>query len=391
MANNKSSSFLHFDHTPPLVYVTSSSPHPPEKTLVWWKEDGFDVHYIPYTASSTAERESYIRTISTLDRGLGLTQTYAIVAYGDAASVVLKVAMKPMHKCSAIIAYYPTQLPDPTHKYPSMLNVTVHVAGLSQKIPGNVAPENCAWKCYVYDHCGFGFADPTARNYSEGDANLAGSRSLISIAKGAQMEADIEPVADAAWRGKYDIEDPEVGANEVVSRMTQNAPHVTLLPTLEGGVGRRKLQEFYREFFIPSLVEDFDIRLVSRTIGIDRVVDEMIVSFTHTDDMDWILPGVPPTDKYVEIGVVSIVAVRGGKLVSEHMYWDQASVLMQVGLLDPKAVPKKMKDEGLKRLPVVGAEATKQLVEPRHGQYNSLLKMHGLMDGLDELNGVNGA
>jgi len=379
------SSFINFNAAPTRVYVTSASPHPPERTLLWWKEDGFDVHYIPYSA---AQRDAYINHIKSLDSGLGLSETYAIVGYGEAISTILsKVAIKPMHKCCAIIAYYPTPLPDPNFKYSPMMNVTVHVAGLSQNCP---PPEQCGWKCYIYDHCAVGFADPTSPNYSEGDANLAGSRSLVVIRRGSKKEVDIEPIADEAWLGKYEIEDPATGALTVVNKMTQNAPHVTLLPTLEGGVGRKRLQEFYEEFFIPSLVDDFDIRLVSRTIGVDRVVDEMIISFTHTDDMDWILPGVPPTDKYVEVGVVSIVAIRGGKLVSEHMYWDQASVLMQVGLLDPKAVPKKMREEGLKRLPVVGAEATKQLVEPRHQEYNHLLRIHGLMDDL-EANGRNGS
>ena len=80
--------------------------------------------------------------------------------------------------------------------------------------------------------------------------------------------------------------------------------------------------------------------------------------------------------------MVSIVAVRGDKLVSEHMYWDQASVLVQVGLLDPKMVPKKMKGDELKVLPVVGAEAARQLVEPQQARYNKLLQVHGLLDGV---------
>jgi carboxymethylenebutenolidase len=74
------------------------------------------------------------------------------------------------------------------------------------------------------------------------------------------------------------------------------------------------------------------------------------------------------------------VAIRGGRLVSEHMYWDQASVLMQIGLLDPKIFPKKLKSEGLKQLPVVGVEAAKQLLEPKQNRYNRLLQAHGLMD-----------
>ena len=81
--------------------------------------------------------------------------------------------------------------------------------------------------------------------------------------------------------------------------------------------------------------------------------------------------------------MVSIVAVRGGKLVSEHMYWDQASVLVQVGLLDPKLVPKKFKSEGTKQLPVVGAEAAKQLVDLQQSRYNKLLQVHGLFNGIN--------
>lgn len=376
--------FLSFNKKAPRVWITSSSQHPPEKILQHWQEDGFDVRYLPYNG----DQETYIASLKNLHSDLELTEQYALVCYGDAAGVVLKFAQKPVHKCCAIIAYYPSQLPSPKHKYPSLLQVVVHIAGLSQQSP---EPQECEWKCYRYDNCSLGFADPSARNHEPGEANLAASRSLAAIRRGFKKEVDIEPIVDEAWRAKYDIEDPEAASLGVVQTMTQNSPHVTILPTLQGGVGRRKLKEFYQEFFVPSLVDDFDIRLISRTIGVDRVVDEMVISFTHSDEIDWILPGVPPTDKFVEIAAVSIVAVRGGKLVSEHMYWDQASVLMQVGLLDPKVVPKRMKDEGLKKLPVVGRAAIEQLIEPEQQGYNSLLKIHGLFDGLNGVNGINGS
>lgn len=210
---------------------------------------------------------------------------------------------------------------------------------------------------------------------------------MACVRKGFNRNVDLEPVVQYVWNAKYEDDVPERASMSIVTNMTQNSPHVSILPTLEGGIGRKKLEEFYREFFVPSLVEDFKIRLVSRTMGVERVVDEMVVSFTHSDEIDWILPGVQPTDKFVEIPMVSIVAVRGGKLVSEHMYWDQASVLVQVGLLDPKVVPKQFKSKGLKRLPVAGAEAAKQLVEPRQERYNKLLQEHGLMNGLGEVNG----
>jgi hypothetical protein len=119
------------------------------------------------------------------------------------------------------------------------------------------------------------------------------------------------------------------------------------------------LKRFYSEYFTnpPSM----KITLLSRTIGTDRVVDEMHIRFKHTQEVPWILPGVPPTDKKVEILVVSIVALKGGKLHQEHVYWDQASVLVQVGLLDPKLVPQAAKDLGVAKLPVVGRRAARRV------------------------------
>ena len=377
--------FLNFNSSPPRIWLTASSPHAPEKTLLAWKEEGFETNYLPFTPHDQA---SYTKALKNLHNDLKFGEAYALVCYGEAASVVLKAALKPMPRCCSIIAYYPTVLPSPKTKFPSLLQVQVHVAGLSQVSP---RPEMCDWTLYRYEKCKSGFAEPSAPNYEGVEADLAWSRSLLCLRKAFKKDVNIEPVVQAAWDAKYEDDVPERGSMAVVQNMTQNSPHLTIFPTLEGGVGRKKLVEFYQEFFIPSLVDDFDIRLISRTIGIDRVVDEMFVSFTHSDEVDWILPGVPPTNKRVEIAVVSIVVVRGGKLVSEHMYWDQASVLVQVGLLDPKVVPKKLKNEGLKRLPVAGAEAARQLLTPRQERYNDLLKVHGLFDGLGGANGVNGS
>lgn len=90
--------------------------------------------------------------------------------------------------------------------------------------------------------------------------------------------------------------------------------------------------------------------------------------FKHSQPMPWILPGVPATNQQVEVIVVSIVCVRGGKLYSEHVYWDQASVLLQVGLLDPKLIPEKMKAEGINRLPIVGREAARRILDGSDGK-----------------------
>ncbi len=125
--------------------------------------------------------------------------------------------------------------------------------------------------------------------------------------------------------------------------------YVNHVPVLTGGAGKSALRIFYSKDFIPSMPPDTKLAPVSRTVGEDQLVDEMIFSFTHTQEMPWMLPGVAPTNRYVEVALVAIVRFRDGKLAHEHIYWDQASVLKQIGLLtDP-------------RLPVFGAESAKKV------------------------------
>ena len=128
--------------------------------------------------------------------------------------------------------------------------------------------------------------------------------------------------------------------------------YVNHIPVLTGGVGREELQEFYSKHFIPQIPADTEIIPISRTIGSERLVDELIVRFTHDIEMDWMLPGIAPTGKRVEVATVAVITFREGKLFSEHIYWDQASVLVQLGLLDPS------------KLPVGGVETARKLIDP---------------------------
>lgn len=141
---------------------------------------------------------------------------------------------------------------------------------------------------------------------------------------------------------------------------THLTPTVTYTPTLTGGIGTNALRRFYEQHFLHSLPSSMRLRLISRTVGVDRIVDELYASFEHTHEIPWMLPGVPPTNRKVEIILVSIVGMKAGKLSSEHVYWDQASVLVQVGLLNPKLVPGGVK--GVDRLPVVGGEAARRML-----------------------------
>jgi carboxymethylenebutenolidase len=118
-----------------------------------------------------------------------------------------------------------------------------------------------------------------------------------------------------------------------------NDAYVNHVPVLTGGVGKEELHRFYSEDFIPRMPPDTKLTPISRTIGADQLVDEMIFSFTHTQEMPWMLPGVRPTNKPVQIPLVAIVRFRDGKLAHEHIYWDQASVLKQIGLLKDGSLP----------------------------------------------------
>jgi len=151
-------------------------------------------------------------------------------------------------------------------------------------------------------------------------------------------------------------------AEKTMATMVE-VPYVNHVPTLTGGIGKKDLHRFYRDYFIPSNPPSLKMKLLSRTIGVDRVVDELFITFDHTQEMPWMIPGVPATNKRVEVALVSIVCIRGGMLYHEHIYWDQASVLVQLGLIDPKLVPDKYKKQGVERLPVVGKESARKVLD----------------------------
>ena len=115
--------------------------------------------------------------------------------------------------------------------------------------------------------------------------------------------------------------------------------YVNHVPVMTGGRGKEELRAFYSTDFIPKMPPDTALIPVSRTVGENQLVDEMIFSFTHTEEMPWMLPGVPPTNRPVKIPLVVIVKFRDGKLAHEHIYWDQASVLKQIGLLTDPSLP----------------------------------------------------
>lgn len=139
------------------------------------------------------------------------------------------------------------------------------------------------------------------------------------------------------------------------------SPYVALLPTLSGGIGREEVAEFYAHHFIFNMPPDMELVPVSRIVGHDHVVEESVLRFTHSVELDWMLPGVAPTGRRVEVAVCSIVKMEGDKVAHEHIYWDQASVLVQLGLLDAAS------------LPVVGVEGARKILD-RQVPVNQLMQ-----------------
>jgi carboxymethylenebutenolidase len=162
------------------------------------------------------------------------------------------------------------------------------------------------------------------------------------------------------WDEHIRTEFSEHSPDEAIATMVAN-PRVNGVPVMIGGDGKEELYEFYGTYFLPQIPPDMEMIPVSRTIGQGRVVEEMVVRFTHTIQMDWMLPGIPPTGKQVELGLVVVVQFEGDKLAQERLYWDQASVLVQLGLLEPEG------------LPVVGAEGARSVLD-RSIQLNDLIR-----------------
>ncbi len=180
------------------------------------------------------------------------------------------------------------------------------------------------------------------------------------MSEGSDLTSAQQAMVDL-WEEHTGYEFEEHSTEKTLTTMTDDPVNINV-PLLTGGAGLEEVRRYYSEYFIPKNPPDTEVTLLSRTVGEERLVDEMIQSFTHTIEMDYMLPGIPPTGKRVEIPVIAVVEFRDGKIASEHIYWDQASVLVQIGLLDA--------DD----LPVVGAESTKKMMDPASVPSDLLIK-----------------
>ena len=140
---------------------------------------------------------------------------------------------------------------------------------------------------------------------------------------------ELEKLWDEHLAGEFTTKDVEA----TLATMVDDAS-VDHVPVHTGGRGKDALRAFYRDNFIPSWPDDIEQTATNRVVGDGQIVDEIRIRFTHDRPMEWFLPGVPPTDKPVDIDIIVVVQFRDGKIACERIYWDQATVLRQVGLLE---------------------------------------------------------
>lgn len=187
---------------------------------------------------------------------------------------------------------------------------------------------------YVYPAVRPGFDNRNNAAYNRSAHDMARSRTLASLREVIGPKYDLAGLWDAHLYSEFAERDVDVSMATMVDE-----PYVLVVPTVTGGTGKKDLHRWYSHHFHFQNPEDTRIVPISRTVGSDRVVDEFIFCFTHDRVMDWILPGVPPTGKTVEIPMIAVVNFRGPKLYHEHIWWDQASVLVPTGLLKAEGLP----------------------------------------------------
>ncbi|MGA3801972.1 dienelactone hydrolase family protein [Pseudomonas fluorescens] len=214
-------------------------------------------------------------------------------------------------------------------------------ARISQHLAGNDKAE-----IYVYPGVDHAFARAGSSHYDKPASLMAHERSIAALKREIGPHFNLSALWEDHIRHEFETRDVPATMATMVAE-----PYVNHIPTMTGGVGARELSRFYQHHFVHGNPPDMKLIPISRTIGALQIVDEFIMCFTHSTEIDWMLPNVAPTGKYVEIPMLGVIKFRGDKLYHEHIYWDQASVLVQIGLLNPEG------------LPVAGVETARKLLD----------------------------
>ncbi|KAI1489229.1 hypothetical protein F5X96DRAFT_679908 [Biscogniauxia mediterranea] len=321
--------------------ATTLDPAPQKK----WAEEGYAVVRLDFSSSATGEgwgdvAEALGRAGEALDaleecvgEGRGGEGGYGVIVYGSPSEYPpgfgprLRSAYERAGNLVASVAFSADWGLGSASK-PALL----HLAGTTITPPS--PPPHTKTYRYPRAPASPSFVLPGHPSFSYAAASVSHTRSLAFLKPllgGPYFDLE------AVWEEHTACEFGERSVARTMSTMVDE-PYVNHVPTLAGGVGRAALTAFYRDRFIFANPADAALELVSRTVGVDRVVDEFVFSLTHDRVVDWLLPGIPPTHKPLRIPFTAVVNLRGDRLYHEHISWDQATVLRQLGLL-PEYLP----------------------------------------------------
>lgn len=283
------------------------------------------------------------------------TGRVAVLGFGLGGALGVRVARH--HHPDAVIAYGDDDVGQAIAESPHLECPTlVHLAGIDESTLG-AATNAGEGRVVIHGYPGAkpSFTRPGAPEFDPAIAELAGLRSVDFLARHLAPAAarDVEARAaeiEALW-DRHQLAVLDARVDEAVALMHPDA-WINHVPVLTGGVGTEEIREFYVRRLTPRMPQDARLLRLSRTVGCERVVEEVHLTFTHDIEMDWLLPGVLPTHKRIEVVLCTVATFRGDQIASQHVYWDQASVLVQLGLLDDATAP------------VVGVRAALKLVDP---------------------------
>ncbi|BCS30275.1 dienelactone hydrolase [Aspergillus puulaauensis] len=410
--------------SPRRLYVVSDTPAFDSASIRRLEAEGFAVEYLPFQAQSAdanRDRRELERILHEREDDLEPGERYAVMAYNRPAYLILlshhqQTSTNPFPRLCALVAFYPDtpeavlkELPSQPRLPPSttaastsnsaafetlpVLQIQIHLAGSQNQCSALWDDTNKRHRCHLhfYPESEPGFAEyHSSPVYDRVSSRLAWSRALECLkfgfgwpGGGGNWEApEPELVWEGYWRNIYEsatrqfqpTSTPDmlhlmVGGGAGDPDFDQQAS-VNCLPSGIGGSSPTDIASFYSSEFIPSGPPSQHIRLLTRTAGPDRVVDELLLTFEHTEEIPWLLPDVPPTGRFVRIPIVMTANFLAGKIARHNIYWDQASVLVQIGLLDPCLIPSGFNTIGpnregnsaVERMPVVGEEAVERVL-----------------------------
>ncbi|KAL1627707.1 hypothetical protein SLS56_006156 [Neofusicoccum ribis] len=348
----------------PLGHSDKTLDPPP---LLKWAEEGYAVAQITLDGDPSGFQRDLRRAIDALAslEECSQKEEYGLITYvplpnlGDEAFNTASITAVVNYSAEAISLERTTK--------PTLW----HAAG-----SGSSNTSSGAATTHLYPEASVNFVIPAHENYRSASAAVSHTRTLTflkPLLNGPFFDLE------AIWNEHCLYEFGERAVEKTMGTMVQE-PYVNHIPTITGGIGRERLTNFYRNHFIHSNPPDTSLELVSRTVGVDRVIDEFVFKCTHDRTVDWLVPGVPPTGKFLEVPFTSIVNIRGDRLFHEHIAWDQATLLRQLGLLPeylpfPYPIDGKTPAPGKRfeyKVPVAGVETARKLVDENSVESNEM-------------------